>query len=38
VPAKVGGGRPQSGYRWVRVDQLEQYPLSITGRRLARLL
>jgi hypothetical protein len=25
-------------WRWVRVDDLEQYPLSMTGRKLSRLL
>jgi A/G-specific adenine glycosylase len=25
-------------WRWVRVDELEQYPLSMTGRKLSRLL
>ncbi len=31
-------GRRPSAYRWLRLSELEQYPLSTTGRRLARLL
>ena len=28
----------QSTYQWVTVDELEEYPLSVTGRKFARLL
>ncbi len=38
--AKYMGGRLQRGgdVRWVEIDELESYPLSVTGRKLSRLL
>jgi len=38
--AKYTGGRLQrgGGVRWVEIDDLESYPLSVTGRKLSRLL
>ena len=38
--AKYKGGRLKRGgdVRWVEIDDLESYPLSVTGRKLSRLL
>jgi A/G-specific adenine glycosylase len=36
--ARYVRGRPRNGARWVDVEHLADYPLSVTGRQIARLL
>tara|TARA_R110002111_G_scaffold256979_3_gene324716 strand:+ start:42617 stop:43864 length:1248 start_codon:yes stop_codon:yes gene_type:complete len=38
VDASVPGGERQTACQWVTVSELEAYPLSVTGRKFARLL